>query len=321
MAHAIGETSDLHATQTSAHEAALLALSGELLAHVGLDGTVSGANRAWTEALGDAAWPDAVHPADREAAAAFPETLACRMLGTDGEVRVAWRFAEVEDGFLAAGRDLTPVVRAQAELQDFAYVASHDLAEPLRMVTSYLQLLQRRYGGQLDEAADEFIGYAIGGATRMGALIDGLLAFSRVATHELELADVDLASVAAPLMPANGSAPQALPRITADPTLLVRLLGELEANARRFGATSVSLSAEPAGEGVRIAVADDGKGIAAADHGRIFQPFMTLHGREEHPGVGMGLAVCRRIAERHGGEIGVESELGHGSTFWVWLPR
>lgn len=311
-------------------EAALLALSGELLGRIGADGRVQPVSAAWTRLLGDRPWPEIVHPDDR--VAGFPDGLTCRMIALDGgEPVVRWRFAEAPDGVYAAGADVTAELRAQAELQDFAYIASHDLAEPLRMITSYLQLLQRRYGGQLDETADEFIGYAVGGATRMQALIDGLLAFSRVGTHELGIGAVDLADLVRHVLAGQErsiadagavvTAAESLPAARGDVALLGKLVGELVTNALRFGATTVSIAATERDDGVHVVVADDGIGIAEANHERVFKPFARLHGRDEYEGIGIGLAVCRRIAQRHGGRMTIESALGEGSRMGVWLPR
>jgi light-regulated signal transduction histidine kinase (bacteriophytochrome) len=244
---------------------------------------------------------------------------------------IRWRFAPAPDGVYAAGADITAELRAQAELQDFAYIASHDLSEPLRMVTSYLELLQRRYGEQLDDTADEFIGYAVGGAKRMGALIDGLLSFSRVGTHELRIAHADLADVVRHVLAgqeravadagAQISVAETLPAVRADAVLLGKALGELVANALRFGGKAVAIEAAEDGDGLLIEVADDGIGIAEAHHERVFKPFTRLHGRDEYEGTGIGLAVCRRIAERHGGRTTLRSAEGEGSRFGVWLPR
>lgn len=322
------------------HEAALVALAAELLAVIDGGGCLQAPNPAWAATLGRPVegerWLDLVHPEDRPRAAGMPDGLICRLEQADGGERtVRWRFARTTDGVHVAGTDVTDIVRAHAELQDFAYTASHDLAEPLRMITSYLELLKRRYAGQLDETADEFIGYAVGGADRMKDLIEALLAFSRVGTHELEPAPLDLGAVARQVVAAHERAvaeagaqvtlAEPMEPVTGDATLIGRLLSHLLDNALTFRAldrtAEISVSAVRDGDGVRIDVTDNGIGIAAAHLERVFKPFARLHGRDEYEGTGIGLSVCRRIAERHDGRIGVESEDGAGSRFWVWVPR
>lgn len=341
-----------------AAESRLLSLSRDLLGTVGTDGAMGYLSPAWSAALGAddeqlraGTFLDLVHPDDRSAAAAAldgADPFSCRVVHADGGVRsIEWRVHPGGDGSVdLVGRDVTEagaqaararvaeerLDRALAELQDFAYVASHDMTEPLRMVTSYLELLERRYGDQLDETAQEFIGYAVGGAVRMQALIDDLLAFSRVGSHEMRSDDVDLRGVVARV--AEGVAAEAGARIElaepfaavrGDGTLLAQLLGHLIANAVKFRAPDrppvVTVSACEDGDRVRIDVADNGLGIPESQQERAFKLFARLHGRDEYEGTGTGLAVSRRIAERHGGSLGVASEPGVGSVFSLWLPR
>jgi signal transduction histidine kinase len=223
-----------------------------------------------------------------------------------------------------AGQDVTERRRIADELQDFAYVASHDLAEPLRMVTAYLELLQRRYAGELDETADEFIGYAVDGAERMKAMIEALLAFSRVGTHEMERAEFDLRELLGSAVGEGVKLADDLAPVYGDPTQIAQLMHHLVDNAVKFRSPDrpldVTVTCVKEADGTRIEVTDNGIGIAAANLDRIFKPFTRLHGRDEYEGTGIGLALCRRIAERHGGWVAVTSEPGTGSVFSVWLP-
>jgi light-regulated signal transduction histidine kinase (bacteriophytochrome) len=240
--------------------------------------------------------------------------------------------AQVE--ILLRTRRLTQEVSAaNKELQQFAYVASHDLQEPLRMVTSFVQLLADRYKGKLDKDADEFIGFAVDGATRMQALIEGLLDYSRVGTRAQEFAPTDAEAVMKHVKENLSVAIQESgAEITSDPlpTLMVddvqfsQVLQNLVSNGIKFHGDGVRpevhVSAEQKdGEWV-FSVRDNGIGVAQEDTDRLFQIFTRLHAGDEYPGAGIGLAVCKRIVERHGGRIWVESEVGKGSTFYFTLP-
>jgi signal transduction histidine kinase len=223
--------------------------------------------------------------------------------------------------------------RSNRELAEFAYVASHDLQEPLRTVASYTQLLQRRYKGRLDRDADEFIDSAVEGAQRMQALIQDLLAYSRVGAKPEPPVPVPLATVMEEVRKnlrqaiADANAELAvgeLPTVVGHERQFVQLLQNLVGNALKFRAPDrpcrVEVAAEPWPGGWRIAVKDNGIGIEPRHFDRIFQIFQRLHGRDEYPGTGIGLAICKRIVELNGGRIGVESEPGQGSTFWFTLP-
>ena len=249
-------------------------------------------------------------------------------------------------GVFAAARDITArkraeeqleqtaleLARSNAELERFAYVASHDLQEPLRMVISYLQLLERRYQERLDANAREFIGFAVDGAKRMSALINDLLSFSRVGTRGQPFSSLSaavpltraLANLAVALKETQARVTQdPLPAIKGDVVQLTQLFQNLIGNAVKFrGVASpcVHISARPAGLWWRFAVEDNGIGIDPRFHDRIFLLFQRLHTREEYPGTGMGLAICKKIVERHGGRIWVESAPGQGATFYFTLP-
>jgi len=223
---------------------------------------------------------------------------------------------------------------SNAELRQFASVASHDLKEPLRMVSFYTQLLAKRYKGKLDSDADEFIGYAVEGATRMGDLIKNLLDYSRVSAVKREVAPTDCEAVFGKSMEnlrlALGECGAAvthdpLPEVVADASQLGQVLQNLVANAIKYRCKDrpprvhVSVREEPA-QWV-FSVKDNGIGIEPEYFETIFLIFHQLHSREKYDGTGVGLAICRRIVERHHGRIWVESEPGEGATFCFTIPR
>jgi PAS domain S-box-containing protein len=225
------------------------------------------------------------------------------------------------------------LARSNRELESFAYVASHDLQEPLRTVASFTQLLADRYRGQLDAEAGELIDFVVGGVERMHALTEGLLELARVGTrgrpfepvHVEELlrgVEGDLSAALAESGAAVTHGP--LPVVQGDATQLAQLLRNLLDNAVKFRRPGhpprVHVSAEREGDAWMFRVQDDGLGIEPQYFERIFVIFQRLHGRDEYPGTGIGLAVCRKVVVRHGGRMGVASEPGRGSTFWFTLP-
>ena len=217
--------------------------------------------------------------------------------------------------------------RSNEELGQFAYIASHDLQEPLRMVASYTQLLARRYKGKLDSDADEFISFAVDGASRMQRLIQDLLAFSRVSSKGQDLQETSSEqSLERALLNLRGAIEEShalvthdpLPKVMADETQLIQLFQNLVANGIKYqnpGIPKVHISAENGGEKWIFSVKDNGLGIDPRYFEKIFGMFQRLHKREEFAGTGIGLAICKKIVDRHGGSISVDSQPGHGATF------
>lgn len=220
---------------------------------------------------------------------------------------------------------MAELARSNADLEQFAYVASHDLQEPLRMVTAYTQLLAERYRGKLDENADKFIGYASEGALRMQSLIQDLLALSRVGRNGSVRVDCDAAmeEVLRSLGPAIAESGAVvthgtLPAVWANRSQITQVLQNLIGNAIKFRGTeppAISVQAEKTGDHWLFSVSDNGIGIAPEYAENIFVVFQRLHTRAEYPGNGIGLAICKKIIEHGGGKIWVESQVGRGSTF------
>jgi two-component system sensor kinase len=273
---------------------------------------------------------------DEERLAAFIATIAgaalenaqgfaeLQQLNVTLEQRVSERTADLQERSQA-------LARSNEELEQFAYVASHDLQEPLRTVSSYCQLLQRRYQGKLDESADEFIKTVVDGAARMRTLINDLLAYSRVGTAGQEFESTDFGEV---LDRAIGNLRIAieesgaevthdeLPVVMGDESQLIRLLQNLMGNAIKFRGDRqprIHVGAERREQDWLFSIRDNGIGIAPEHCERVFKIFQRLHTREEYSGTGIGLAVCQKTVTRHGGRIWVESEHGNGSTFFFTI--
>jgi light-regulated signal transduction histidine kinase (bacteriophytochrome) len=250
-------------------------------------------------------------------------------------------------GYRGVGKDITErkqaeialheaheeLKRSNAELEQFAYVASHDLQEPLRMVSSYTQLLLRRYGEKFDGDSREFMGYIVDGAARMKQLIEDLLAYSRVGTKGKEFREAGVeealrraVSNLRAAIEESGAAVtwDALPSVLADDTQLTQLFQNLIGNALKFRSASVPRihvfvsSNEPQWH---FMVRDNGIGIEPQYFERIFMVFQRLHNKADYPGTGIGLAICKKVVERHGGRIWVESRPGEGSAFHFTLPK
>src|ERR1022692_1036960 len=261
----------------------------------------------------------------------FPIEIMLSPLGSPDGILVTAAIRDIT-ARVAAEADLLQKVdelnRSNEELAQFAYIASHDLQEPLRMVASYTQLLSRQYKGRLDADADEFIAYAVDGASRMQRLIQDLLLYSRVGTKGRELLDTaSETTLKHALLNLRGAIEESgalvthdpLPSVLADELQLTQLFQNLIGNAIKYqnpGIPRVYVSAHrDGGEKWMFSVKDNGLGIDSKYFERIFGMFQRLHKREEFDGTGIGLAICKKIVERHGGAISVESQVGRGSTF------
>jgi two-component system sensor histidine kinase/response regulator len=231
------------------------------------------------------------------------------------------------------GRRSADLERSNADLQQFAHAASHDLSEPLRMVSSYVQLLRDRYRGKLDSDADDFIDFAVAGVTQMKRLIDGLLTYSRAGTSDYGMEELDCEELVADVMKvltplirekqAEVSI-DPMPTVAGDAIQLRELFQNLLSNALMFAADRrprVEVKAERNGSHWRFSVMDNGIGIEPRYANRIFEVFERLHTRDAYPGSGIGLSTCKRIVERHGGRIWVEQQHEGGSRFCFTLPE
>jgi PAS domain S-box-containing protein len=224
------------------------------------------------------------------------------------------------------------LARSNAELEQFAYVATHDLQEPLRAVASCVQLLQKRYEGQLDDKAREFITHAVDGTKRMQTLINDLLAYSRISTDaqvfvstncELVLQEA-LANLTVAIAESDAVVTQdALPMVSGDATQLTQLFQNLVGNALKFRGErppKIHIGVARKNGDWRFSVADNGIGMESQYFERVFLVFQRLHTRKEYQGTGIGLAICKKVVERHGGRIWAESEPGQGATFCFTIP-
>jgi light-regulated signal transduction histidine kinase (bacteriophytochrome) len=245
----------------------------------------------------------------------------------------SWEVVErkrVEEALEVSAEELA---RSNRDLEQFAYAVSHDLQEPLRMVSGFLSLLEQRCGDDLDDKGREFIGYAVDGAERMQAMIQGLLDLSRVTTRGRELAPVDCEIVLAQTLRDLQLAIEdsgatvthdPLPKVWADGVQLGQVLQNLVGNALKFRSEApprVHISAERQDDRWQFCVRDNGLGVDPARAERIFGVFERLHTRDQYPGLGLGLAISKRIIERHGGRIWVEPQAGSGSAFCFTIPN
>jgi signal transduction histidine kinase len=246
-----------------------------------------------------------------------------------GSVRRAIRESTLREDHKRSQEELA---RSNQDLEQFAYVASHDLQEPLRMVATYTQLLAERYRGKLDADADKYIHYAVDGALRMQKLVQDLLAFSRVGRHGLALENTDcnvalqeaLGNLEAAIKESGAIVERTqLPVLVADSSQLVQVFQNLVGNAIKFRGSEpplIRVSGELSGKEWVFSVADNGIGIAAEHRENVFVIFRRLHTHSEYPGSGIGLSICKKIIEQHGGRIWVDSEPGRGSIFKFTLP-
>lgn len=324
---------------------------------------LSGMAQETAVSLGGFGWLAAIHPDDKdEFVRHWQDAIVsgaefqgqCRLSVPDGRVRwVQMKAVALHDdigtvtGYIGSCVDVTESVkseetlrnaaealtRSNTELQRFAWIASHDLKEPLRMVSNYVKLLERRYKGKLGTDADEYIKFAVEGSHRMYALVEGILKFSGVDRCAQpprlidcnEIFDSALASLKL-AVEENGAlvTRSELPCLLADPVQIGQLFQNLISNAVKFHgpeAPRIDVTAEPEDDHWHIRIADNGIGIEPQFRDRIFGVFQRLHTQDQYPGTGVGLAICKKIVEKHGGRIWVESEGASGSTFVITMPR
>jgi PAS domain S-box-containing protein len=248
------------------------------------------------------------------------------------ELRVQERIVELADSEQILGSKVRELEESNEELQQFAYVCSHDLQEPLRVISNYTQLLAKRYKGQLDEKADKFIGFTVDAAKRMQDLINALLEYSRLQRNETPSTSVDCSQVVQMALANLGMIVEeqgaivtydALPKVEGDVTQLLQIFQNLIGNAIKFRSQNspcINITATREGELWLFKLRDNGIGMDMQFAERIFLIFQRLHAREEYPGSGIGLAICKKIVVRNGGTIWIESELDKGTTFLFTLP-
>jgi len=355
---------DSHDRREAEHDLErFFALTVDLICVVDVDGRFLRVSPSFTSTLGydeakllDGSFLDFVHPDDMDDALAEVGRLLddaqarrfqTRYRHRDGHwVWLSWTARSDSTGrTYAIGRDVTDERRARdelarraaeleltnEELEQFAYVASHDLQEPLRTLTSYAELVREEYGDRLDADGRDFLGFMTDAASRMRALILALLDYSRLGRHALKRGDVDLNQVTnAVLRDLEAAIKESgaridigqLPKVSCDPILISVVLQNLVCNAikfRRAAAVRVSLTAERTGLGWRFGVQDNGIGIKEEHRERVFEVFKRLHPPHKYEGTGIGLAICRRIVQQHGGTIWCTANPGEGSTFHFTL--
>jgi light-regulated signal transduction histidine kinase (bacteriophytochrome) len=265
----------------------------------------------------------------------LPVEIQRQAIRSDGKWIIVVTVRDVKERHRAEqeiSKRVNELTRSNKELAQYAYVISHDLSEPLRAVTSYTQLLERRYSTQLDEDAREFMGYMVSGAHRMKRLIDDLLSYSRAGRSDVPVRLVPLdtvlndaqANLAHAIELAGATVERgAMPRIGCDKSL-TQVFQNLMGNALKFkgeGPPLIRIQSAEEAEAWVISVQDNGIGIEPEYFERIFILFQRLHPRTKYGGTGIGLAICKKIVERHGGQIGVESVPGQGTLFSIRLPK
>ena len=267
----------------------------------------------------------------QELAAAYRELEQAQAASLNIMEDLARQKHALEQAYQKIQQKTEELARSNQELEQFAYVASHDLQEPLRKMINYAQLVARRYHGQLEADADRFLAYIVEGALRMQALIHDLLTYSRVG-REMVVEPTDLAAVLQQVLSDLGVKIQEsgavvtadpLPTVLAHPTHMAQLLQNLLSNAVKFRGKEpprVHVSVVRRQDEWVVSVRDHGIGIDPQYHERIFVIFQRLHTRQEYPGTGIGLAICKKIVERHGGRIWVDSVSGQGATFSLTIP-
>jgi PAS domain S-box-containing protein len=241
---------------------------------------------------------------------------------------------ELDEARLELERRNRRLERSNAELEQFAYVASHDLSEPLRAVAGMVELLRRRYGGQLGTDADELIAFAVDGCVRMRAMIDDLLAYSRSTTGELDVNPVALGEVVDDVTRALSVEIEEvgaeiiyynLPEVNVDRIKVTNVLQNLISNSLKFRRPDTSprilVAAGDQGASWKIEVSDDGIGISPQYRKRVFEMFERLHTREAYTGTGIGLAIVERIVHAHGGDLGIDDNSSGGTTIWFTIPK
>jgi signal transduction histidine kinase len=273
-------------------------------------------------------------PADLRAVTADVEAMRSRLVAAAEAALAAQEFAASQAADLDA--QAAELIRSNAELEQFAYVASHDLQEPLRKVASFCQLLEKRYGDQLDERGRQYIDFAVDGAKRLQVLINDLLTFSRVGRGHEVRTEIPLSQPLGTAIGALDTAiedtgavidrPDELPPVNGDATLLAMLWQNLVSNGIKFAredeSPRITITCTEAPDSMwRICVADNGIGVAPEFSDKIFIIFQRLHGRDAYPGTGIGLALCKRIVEYHGGEISLDATYSGGTRICFTLPR